>query len=59
MQADYVTVVEDGYDVRKISSPITFGQNWLTLQHGLSATAELLVSGSIVIGIANTFKKYR
>jgi len=39
LQAYYVTVVQD----RPISSS-TFGQNWLTLQRDLSATAELLVS---------------
>ena len=46
LEADYVTMVEE--TVCRISSS-TFDQNWPTLQRGLSAIAELLVSTSLVI----------
>ena len=45
MEVDYVTVVENRLqtcNVRRISFS-TFGQNWPTLERGLSAIAELLV----------------
>jgi len=44
LQADYVTVIEDRPIMSaKYRLPVTFGQNWPTLQRGLSAIAELLV----------------
>jgi len=50
LQAYYVPVVEDRLDlyiVCRIPSS-TFGQNWPTLQRGLSAIAELLVNINLI-----------
>ena len=42
MQADYVTVVEDRPIMyAKYRLTVAFGQNWPTMQRGLSAIAEL------------------